>query len=187
YTLALHDALPIFLYNIASSKHRLDTVIFHSVFDDPNKMIKCVCVCVCLCLCECICSREKERTLVCHCVFMHLSVCVCVCVCVCVYAPERERAHLCVSLCSCISLCVCVCVCVCVCACVLRETFDVDNVDQDPQANRLRDQIVGLLMEQAHQHQNVLEKMRLQEFSRKMVLCLSFMSIYCLLLYTVLC
>ncbi|XP_031421647.1 signal transducer and activator of transcription 6 isoform X2 [Clupea harengus] len=48
------------------------------------------------------------------------------------------------------------------------ETFDVDNVDQDPQANRLRDQIVGQLMEQAHKNPNVLEKMRLQEFSKKM-------------------
>ncbi|XP_076133057.1 signal transducer and activator of transcription 6 isoform X2 [Alosa pseudoharengus] len=48
------------------------------------------------------------------------------------------------------------------------EEFDIENMEQEPQAQRLREQIVLLLMEQAHQHQNVLERMRLQDFSRKM-------------------
>lgn len=48
------------------------------------------------------------------------------------------------------------------------EEINIDNAEQEPQAQRLRDQIVGLLKEQAHQHQNVLERMRLTEFSRKM-------------------
>lgn len=64
---------------------------------------------------------------------------------------------------------VCV-ICAIVCVCVRREEINIDSVEQEPQAQRLRDQIVGLLKEQAHQHQNVLERMRLQDFSRKMVL-----------------
>ncbi|KAG5282418.1 hypothetical protein AALO_G00055780 [Alosa alosa] len=48
------------------------------------------------------------------------------------------------------------------------EEFDIENMEQEPQAQRLREQIVLLLKEQAHQHQNVLERMRLQDFSRKM-------------------
>ncbi|KAL2104109.1 hypothetical protein ACEWY4_000977 [Coilia grayii] len=48
------------------------------------------------------------------------------------------------------------------------EGLDVDNLEQERQAQILRDQIVVLLMEQANQHQNVLERLRLQDFSRKM-------------------
>ncbi|XP_063065443.1 signal transducer and activator of transcription 6 isoform X2 [Engraulis encrasicolus] len=45
------------------------------------------------------------------------------------------------------------------------DRLEADNVEQ---AQVLRDQISDLLREQANQHQNVLERLRLQDFSRKM-------------------
>ncbi|XP_062397256.1 signal transducer and activator of transcription 6 [Sardina pilchardus] len=48
------------------------------------------------------------------------------------------------------------------------EEFDVENMEQEPQAQSLASNIEQLLLEQAQQHQNVLERMRLQDFSRKM-------------------
>lgn len=50
-----------------------------------------------------------------------------------------------------------------------RENFDVDNVQQEPQARMLLDQMMRLLQEVALQNQNVVERVKLQHISRNLV------------------
>uniref|UniRef100_A0A8C2FR31 Signal transducer and activator of transcription 5B-like n=1 Tax=Cyprinus carpio TaxID=7962 RepID=A0A8C2FR31_CYPCA len=49
------------------------------------------------------------------------------------------------------------------------ETFDVDNMEQEPQARRLLDQMVHLLQEVAQLNPNVVERVKLQHISRNLV------------------
>ncbi|XP_042606845.1 signal transducer and activator of transcription 5B-like [Cyprinus carpio] len=48
------------------------------------------------------------------------------------------------------------------------ETFDVDNMEQEPQARRLLDQMVHLLQEVAQLNPNVVERVKLQHISRNL-------------------
>lgn len=50
------------------------------------------------------------------------------------------------------------------------EEFGIENMEQEPQVQNLRGQIERLLLEQAQQQQDVLERMRLQDFSRRMAM-----------------
>uniref|UniRef100_A0A672KHS7 Signal transducer and activator of transcription n=1 Tax=Sinocyclocheilus grahami TaxID=75366 RepID=A0A672KHS7_SINGR len=49
------------------------------------------------------------------------------------------------------------------------ENFDVDNMEQEPQARRLLDQMVHLLQEVAQHNPNVVERVKLQHISRNLV------------------
>uniref|UniRef100_A0A8C1SDI9 Signal transducer and activator of transcription n=3 Tax=Cyprinus carpio TaxID=7962 RepID=A0A8C1SDI9_CYPCA len=49
------------------------------------------------------------------------------------------------------------------------ENFDVDNMEQEPQARRLLDQMVRLLQEVAQHNPNVVERVKLQHISRNLV------------------
>lgn len=57
----------------------------------------------------------------------------------------------------------------CLCDVWLRESFDVDNMEQEPQARMLLDQMVHLLQEVAQQNPNVVERVKLQHISKNMV------------------
>ncbi|XP_016351245.1 signal transducer and activator of transcription 6 [Sinocyclocheilus anshuiensis] len=48
------------------------------------------------------------------------------------------------------------------------ENFDVDNMEQEPQARRLLDQMVHLLQEVAQHNPNVVERVKLQHISRNL-------------------
>uniref|UniRef100_A0A8C1QB55 Signal transducer and activator of transcription n=3 Tax=Cyprinus carpio TaxID=7962 RepID=A0A8C1QB55_CYPCA len=48
------------------------------------------------------------------------------------------------------------------------ENFDVDNMEQEPQARRLLDQMVRLLQEVAQHNPNVVERVKLQHISRNL-------------------
>ncbi|XP_026099679.1 signal transducer and activator of transcription 6 isoform X1 [Carassius auratus] len=48
------------------------------------------------------------------------------------------------------------------------ETFDVDNMEQEPQARRLLDQMMHLLQEVAQLNPNVVERVKLQHISRNL-------------------
>lgn len=52
----------------------------------------------------------------------------------------------------------------------LREDFDVDNLEQEPQALQLLEQMIKLLQEVVFQNPNVVEKVKLQHICRNMVL-----------------
>lgn len=68
--------------------------------------------------------------------------------------------------------CVCVCLCLSVHARVLgvREDFDVDKLEQEPQAVQLLERMLELLHEVALKNPNVVERVKLQHICRNMVL-----------------
>lgn len=68
-------------------------------------------------------------------------------------------------------LCFCV-FCVFVCTHVLgfREDFDVDNLEQEPQALLLLEQMLELMHEVAFKNLNVVERVKLQHICRNLVL-----------------
>lgn len=57
----------------------------------------------------------------------------------------------------------------CLCNVSFRESFDVDNMEQEPQARMLLDQMVHLLQEVAQQNPNVVERVKLQHISKNLV------------------
>lgn len=59
-----------------------------------------------------------------------------------------------------------------ICVLGLREDFDVDNLEQAPQALQLLERMMELLQEVAFQNPNVVEKVKLQHICRSMVVTL---------------
>lgn len=51
----------------------------------------------------------------------------------------------------------------------LREDFDVDILEQEPQALQLLERMLELLQEVAFQNPNVVEKVKLQHICRNLV------------------
>lgn len=60
--------------------------------------------------------------------------------------------------------------CVCVCVCSHREDFSQEKIEQESQAQTLLDQGISMLQSVAQQNANVVEKMKLMQMSRNMVI-----------------
>lgn len=66
--------------------------------------------------------------------------------------------------------CMCLFIRDCVCVCSHREDFSQEKVEQESQAQILLDQGISMMQSVAQQNANVVEKMKLMQMSRHMVI-----------------